>query len=1054
MGNVASVQSSFLGGEWAPEAQGRFGDPRYRAALNRCLNTIPVAPASAVRRFGFRTMLPTHRGHAGKLLPFIKGEDEAYNVELTDGIMRVLNRGRPHGTEFSIDTISTAANSYLLVTQPDHAFVVGDMVELEFFSDALRLSCARLVHRQFYVMPVDANSYHLRDSITEAVEPGGITAVISTDEEALVRRMVVLATPFTDDRWESTHILQSDDRTVLLQGSTPIQEITPTTINPVLLVDGPYLDPIPNTELTPSGLTGEVDMTLAFTVFAGTRSYSLGDYVTAGGIGYRSIQDLNLNHTPSSNPLWWTPVLFSEVINDGAGFGPTDGGRHIRLFSEPALWDQQADYAAGDRVTYNSTYWTALTSMTSHAATDQPGIKATTWVVDPTAARWTWGKIVASESVLIPNQLDPATGTTIKGAISNPENAFDGDTTQNNGSCASASPGRAFYLGKNWGSPLAITTARVYPSKDKGLCGSDQDDPAPRAGTAYLYASHTAPSSGTNGTLLGSVAFAAGETGGKTITSNDGVTTWEFVWIYVTGSSWQWVAEIEFFGGTFGAQGASITVQIIGDPLLHTTPIRVWRLGLFNNVEPKWPTNGCYHQGRFWLAGAVKNRVDASKSNDELNFAPTAPSGALADNNAISYTFNFAQKNQIIWMKPDSRGVLCGTAGAEVLIHATDNNNLISPTSIQADQLSSFGCADVVPVHTGLTTVFVNKYPQMMHEGLRDAYAGVWVAPELTEVTRHITKTGIRELAYTTALSPIVWGRTADGALFGTTYQRTNLVSQEPPAFNAFHRHELGSGRPVTAVCEAYSIVGETDTLAIITKAAGDIHYVEFGTHFPQTADTIFDADYLDSADVPAAATISSEGLTLLGLNHLEGETVSAFVAGLDCGGEFTVTNGSVLVPFGVADGLFTEKYVKELSASGRDFGDLRVPIDSGAFQTCATVGFSFTSQGQLLRPIAPDATGAQNGPALGKTRRNHQFGMLLHNAQGVSIGTEFGKLRPIKFRTKGARTLTPIELFSGVATDTVEDENTLDGMLAWEISRPYPASVLAIGGFLATQDK
>jgi hypothetical protein len=45
--------------------------------------------------------------------------------------------------------------------------------------------------------------------------------------------------------------------------------------------------------------------------------------------------------------------------------------------------------------------------------------------------------------------------------------------------------------------------------------------------------------------------------------------------------------------------------------------------------------------------------------------------------------------------------------------------------------------------------------------------------------------------------------------------------------------------------------------------------------------------------------------------------------------------------------------------------------------------------------------------------------------------------------------------LYSGLLWDTVDDDGTgFDGQLCWQITRPYPASIQAIGGFIKTQDR
>jgi hypothetical protein len=119
-----------------------------------------------------------------------------------------------------------------------------------------------------------------------------------------------------------------------------------------------------------------------------------------------------------------------------------------------------------------------------------------------------------------------------------------------------------------------------------------------------------------------------------------------------------------------------------------------------------------------------------------------------------------------------------------------------------------------------------------------------------------------------------------------------------------------------------------------------------------------------------------------------------------------------------------------------------------------ACVGTTYTSQGQRLRPLEQIDTGARNGPAVGKTRRNHRAAFLFLNAVGLKMGTLFTKLRSILFKSPGGTAYVDNQLYSGVFSDTITDDYSYDGMIGWQITRPYPATVLANEGFLDTQDR
>lgn len=122
-----------------------------------------------------------------------------------------------------------------------------------------------------------------------------------------------------------------------------------------------------------------------------------------------------------------------------------------------------------------------------------------------------------------------------------------------------------------------------------------------------------------------------------------------------------------------------------------------------------------------------------------------------------------------------------------------------------------------------------------------------------------------------------------------------------------------------------------------------------------------------------------------------------------------------------------------------------------------AIAGFPFNSQGQVLRPAlpGPGESGAQTGPALGKKRRNSKYAMLLVNTQGLNIGTDFTNQFAVPLLSASGVPYTITTLFSGVVRDTISDDYSFDGMLAWETGTScYPATVATIGAFIETSDE
>lgn len=125
--------------------------------------------------------------------------------------------------------------------------------------------------------------------------------------------------------------------------------------------------------------------------------------------------------------------------------------------------------------------------------------------------------------------------------------AFDGNTGQAATACARLASTTSGYVGLLLGLASTISSVIAYGSNDQGYVSASNPST-----TIQLYGKQgTAPSSSTDGTLLGSSTFTdtADESGGKSIASSDTSTIWDYVWIRVStaSSSTLNVAELRFF---------------------------------------------------------------------------------------------------------------------------------------------------------------------------------------------------------------------------------------------------------------------------------------------------------------------------------------------------------------------------------------------------------------------------------------------------------------------------------------------------------------------------
>jgi hypothetical protein len=1104
MGAASYLQYDFLGGEISKSAQGRIDHPKYRTWMNACLNWIPVQDGTLVRRPGSHFAGTTRGGAAGRGIRFDFNQAMPYVMEFTDAYLRFWSGGAlVMNNDQQVVTAISAANPAVVTVSGSLPTAWATGIRVSF--NGLGTNNPLLQNRVFIATKTGASTFSLADGITgNNIDGSTLGAFVSGN----VTRVLEIQTVYSGGTWQNMRAVLCDQPipngvtagAVLLHQQiqpyllTVTGLPTPTTfatfsLAPINFKDGPYFDPIPNNgtaqavTLTPSGVSGLINLTITFPAWDATIAYSKDDFVASGATNYQSLRDQNLNLTPASNPAAWA-VVSSGVAIGPNGFQGTDVGRLIRLYSEPPLWSATTAYVVGNEVSYPSglngayTYWRCITNNTGSV----PGTNVSNWAVDPAGALWSWGKITALVNLINPSlagSVNIGTLTQNAGLAA----AFDSNTNKASTACAANNSGAASgisdqYIGKNYSGATAqaIASATLFPSSDLGFGqgtyfnnGAGVFLPVSPIITINLRGKASAPASPSDGTLLGTSGALSIINAPVSITSNNAVTTYNYVWFEIIadisrilggGNFVQanniYVAQAQFFSPVAGGAGNAVQFQVLGSKLLYTTPVRVWRLGLFSNTTG-FPTAGVYHEGRVWFTGVVDNRIDSSKSNGilingSIDMAPTNPDGSVSDNNGISYLFNAPDVNPIFWMAPDQLGIVCGTQAGEWLVQASNNNNPLSPTNIQAHRVSSNRCANIEPRRGPMTLLVVQAYRRTILEYFADVFSGKFAAKSANTNAQHLSHALISEMAFQRELSPIMWARCADGSLIGDSYRRESLVSSQDPEFNGWHRHTLGSGRIVESICTGSNVTGTADTLFMVTNVGG-IRHVEYLHDLFQENDDPTRAWLQDDAVLPTSTVVMPPvisippqptdtpygSLTINGLWHLNGSTVTVSAGGLDCG-DYLVTSGSVNVPFGdgvsggTASGQFTQQFVMT--------------------NPQIVVGFTYTSDAQLLRPILPVDSGARAGPALGKKRRTQRFAVAGVSMAGMSIGTVFTKLYPVLFKSD-ANVIMPVgQTFTGIYRDQLNDDYSYDSMLCWRITRPYTAIISAIEGFIHTQDE
>jgi len=515
-----------------------------------------------------------------------------------------------------------------------------------------------------------------------------------------------------------------------------------------------------------------------------------------------------------------------------------------------------------------------------------------------------------------------------------------------------------------------------------------------------------------------------------------------------------------------------VSVDLSNFTLLATNGLGITTFTLGVYTANVWPSCGTFHEGRLWLTGAVPNEVDASEVQLPTSFRPTDFNGNVLDSSAISYSILSPSNNRAVWMAPDQQGIVLGTQAEEWLITSTANNNILTPTTMQAHRVTKFGSYFAQPVHAGLSYIFIERYGNIILEYLADTFSQRLGALPINAHARTVSNF-VSKLAYTANTVPVIWARTFSGGLSGCTYRRTSRFLNQPPDFHGWHQHSLSGVAPfVSSISEsAYPGPGGTiiEALAITTGTGflsgtfyrqilmpsynpliGDV----YAWHLDGAATGLYQPNAIQpTIFVGLSAVEDGANMYFLGLWY-QPSTVSVYVAGIYFG-DFPVFNGAVTVPYGSdPGGLGTRAYLATQVVQSGTNGACFI---QGLGTLPTLIGSKYISTVKLLRQDVQDEARTPTGMAVGELRRPYQASA--HVAVGynneVMIGVDDQLAYPMVFRQYPGGPANPNNVrFHGIWQDTVNADESLDGQLVLNITGPYPFVLNNITPFAETEER
>jgi hypothetical protein len=325
-------------------------------------------------------------------------------------------------------------------------------------------------------------------------------------------------------------------------------------------------------------------------------------------------------------------------------------------------------------------------------------------------------------------------------------------------------------------------------------------------------------------------------------------------------------AQLKITGFTSGTQVTATVQRRLADVLVSGNTFR-WAHGAFSDAEG-WPQAiGFWNERQVLAKGAS---LYLSVVGDYENHAARNRFGELTADQALRFTL--ADPNPIRWIAGD-RELIVGTAKAEYAIGATNRNEAVAAGNVASRRQSQHGSIKARPVFAGSRTIFIQRGGRKLREAGYDFNEDRYVAADITLRARHISRSGIRELAYQAEPESLLWAVRGDGVLGAFTYDQQQEV-------RGWSRHTLGVGGKALSIAAIPDPAGERDDLWILTtRTLGGVEQrrVERLRRFWEDGDTLADAFFADCA---ARFTSGSPVTTVNGLDWLAGETVVVLADG------------------------------------------------------------------------------------------------------------------------------------------------------------------------------
>lgn len=520
-----------------------------------------------------------------------------------------------------------------------------------------------------------------------------------------------------------------------------------------------------------------------------------------------------------------------------------------------------------------------------------------------------------------------------------------------------------------------------------------------------------------------------------------------------------------------------------------------WAWGLFSNANG-WPKVPTFFRERFVLATSRKIAFSVPSSYDE--FVQETAGQLLADN-AFVVDIQADRDEDLQWMLPSS--VLhVGTTGAEHIVTELTTQQVFGPENRKIEPHTGFGSNGVAPLRVGDSPLFVDA-STLRVRAIELGENGRYTANSQNDLAEHITESGIIQTTWAALPDQLYWGVRVDGRLACLTFSREQDVFGWSQHFVGGYRDnsQLQAAK-VRTLCSIPSPDGKLDEvwLGVERWINGQlVRWIEFFTEAlkaPQQwenetseafkrrlLDFQAEAFFVDGGvtfDEPQAISnisISGGGVVTVTSQIAHGLVdgdevrldevmgtweVNAYKFIVNSTGtntfELVDVDGSDYTPY-ASGGVFRKLETIITNLSPYEGQEVQVLTD-GAVHPDRTVsggqielqygagrvhiGFGYKSLIETERP----AGGADDGSAQGQLGAINEIVIRMSNSLGGRIGPNEDNLDDIQFRSPGDAMDLPPPLFSGDKEQGWPDGFSTDRTVVFVQDQPLPSIIEGFG--------